>query len=82
MTLEDFFLNDPLLKEDSPSRYKSYKESYEAGVQKSCQMLKKIRQLQESGKKDTEIYKEYAHQALTLCISCRFIFQNCQLVYQ
>lgn len=54
--IEDFFLSDPELKEDIPSRYKSYKEIYEVTVKKGCHILNKIRTLRKSGDHDIEAY--------------------------
>ncbi|XP_054268638.1 probable peroxisomal acyl-coenzyme A oxidase 1 isoform X2 [Macrosteles quadrilineatus] len=40
--MEDFFLNDPELKDKVPSEYLSHKEKYQEAVRKSCILFRKI----------------------------------------
>lgn len=54
--LEDYFLNDPQLSDDIPAGYKSHKEVYEDAIRKGCVLLQKIKQLQEMGKGEVDMY--------------------------
>ncbi|XP_034179560.1 acyl-coenzyme A oxidase 1 [Osmia lignaria lignaria] len=53
---EQFFLNDPELIDTIPVRYKSHKEVYEDAVRKACRIIQKVRELQEMGKGDMELF--------------------------
>ncbi|XP_029040875.1 probable peroxisomal acyl-coenzyme A oxidase 1 [Osmia bicornis bicornis] len=53
---DQFFLNDPELIDTIPVSYKSHKEVYEDAVRKACRIIQKVRQLQEMGKGDMEMY--------------------------
>lgn len=44
---EDFFLNDPALKDNVPPEYISHVEKYQEAIRKSCIMFKKIREWQD-----------------------------------
>uniref|UniRef100_A0A1B6GE28 Acyl-coenzyme A oxidase n=1 Tax=Cuerna arida TaxID=1464854 RepID=A0A1B6GE28_9HEMI len=44
--LEEFFLNDPELKDKVPAEYLSHKEKYQDAVRKSCILFKKINEWQ------------------------------------
>ncbi|KAK0180414.1 hypothetical protein PV327_006058 [Microctonus hyperodae] len=55
---EDYFLNDPRLSDDIPAGYKSHKEVYEDAIRKGCILLQKIKQLQEMGKGDVDLYSQ------------------------
>lgn len=53
---ERLFLEDPELKDVIPARFKSHKKIYEDAVRKGCLVLKKVRELQESGKGDMDMF--------------------------
>lgn len=44
---ENFFLNDPELKEDIPTSFLSHKELYEDSIRKATILFKKMRDLRE-----------------------------------
>lgn len=54
--LEDFFLNDPELQDETPPAYLSHKELYEYAIRKSTIIFRKIKQLQEEGKDGVDNY--------------------------
>ncbi|XP_046830234.1 probable peroxisomal acyl-coenzyme A oxidase 1 [Vespa crabro] len=54
--LEDTFLNDPLLQDKVPAKYKSHKETYEDAIRKGCIVLDKLQYLQSIGKSDMHTY--------------------------
>ncbi|KAK2584941.1 hypothetical protein KPH14_002534 [Odynerus spinipes] len=56
--LEDFFLNDPQLKDKIPAKYKSHKEIYEDSIRKGCIVLEKLEYLQTIGKSDIRTYMQ------------------------
>lgn len=56
--LEDNFLNDPLLQDKVPAKYKSHKEIYEDAIRKGCIVLEKLEYLQSIGKSDMRTYMQ------------------------
>ena len=54
--VERLFLDDPELQDDIPPRFKSHKEIYEDAIRKGCHVIKKVRELQESGKGDMDMF--------------------------
>lgn len=54
--VEDFFLNDPELQDETPPSYLSHKELYEYAIRKSTIIFRKIKQLQEEGKDGVDNY--------------------------
>lgn len=56
--LEDFFLNDPQLKDKIPAKYKSHKEIYEDAIRKGCIVLEKMEELQKMGKSNIHTYMQ------------------------
>lgn len=56
--LEDFFLNDPQLKNKIPAKYKSHKEIYEDAIRKGCIVLEKMEELQKMGKSNIHTYMQ------------------------
>lgn len=55
---EQFFLDDPDLKTDTPSTYLSHKEKYEEAVRKACIIFKKVQNLQSEGKAGMQNFRE------------------------
>lgn len=56
--LENKFLNDPLLKDKVPAKYKSHKEIYEDAIRKGCIVLEKLENLQDTGTSDIFTYMQ------------------------
>ncbi|XP_058798403.1 probable peroxisomal acyl-coenzyme A oxidase 1 [Phymastichus coffea] len=55
---EEYFLSDPELSDKVPAKYKSHKEVYEDAVRKGCLILKKVRELQNMGKGDMDVFTQ------------------------
>ncbi|XP_074109403.1 acyl-coenzyme A oxidase 1 [Cotesia typhae] len=53
---EKYFLSDPELKDKIPNSYKSHKELYEDAIRKGCVVLRKVKQLQDQGKGEIDLY--------------------------
>ena len=53
---DEFFLSDPELQDKIPTKYKSHKEVYEDAVRKACRLLQKVRELQDAGKADMDVF--------------------------
>lgn len=54
--VEQFFLNDPELADETPTAYLSHKELYEYAIRKATVIFRKIRTLQEEGKDGVDNY--------------------------
>ncbi|XP_015587511.1 probable peroxisomal acyl-coenzyme A oxidase 1 [Cephus cinctus] len=55
---EEYFLSDPDLQDDLSAKYKSHKEVYEDAVRKGCIVLKKVQDLQDSGRGSMDLFSE------------------------
>lgn len=54
--LENFFLSDPEMRDETPISYLSHKEKYESAVKRVVLVLKKIQELQAQGRAGVDIY--------------------------
>mgnify|MGYP003555953211 CR=1 FL=1 len=54
--VEDFFLSDPEMRDETPISYLSHKEKYESAVKRVVLVLKKIQELQAQGRAGVDIY--------------------------
>lgn len=54
--VENFFLSDPEMKDETPISYLSHKEKYESAVKRVVLVLKKIQELQAQGRAGVDIY--------------------------